>query len=174
MHESAAWEASFVHTSFRVRMRGLVPVIVWVACTAVMPHALHAREGTPAITCRVRDDPRGREFSLRPAGDQKTGAAAPHWQLSMRDAESKTAWIDLRLPGAKPVIHGAKARLAYQNANGGRHVDLDVSPTGSRLEVWVDYGLDVNVEPDLDPHVDRMNTDGPLTAIDCTIQQGAE
>ncbi len=32
----------------------------------------------------------------------------------------------------------------------------------SRLDVYVDYGLDVNIEPDLDPDVDRMNTEGPL------------
>jgi hypothetical protein len=139
-----------------------------------MSHALHGREGTVSVTCRARDDPRGREFTLRPAGDQKISAATPQWQLSMRDAESKSAWIDLLLPGAKPVIGDATVRLSYQNANGGRHVDLDVSPAGSRLDVWVDYGLDVNVEPDLDPHVDRMNTDGPLTAIDCTIEQGAK
>ena len=49
-----------------------------------------------------------------------------------------------------------------------------MSSSGSRLEVWVDYGLEVNVEPDLDPHVDRLNTDGPLTAIDCAIDRGKE
>jgi hypothetical protein len=27
----------------------------------------------------------------------------------------------------------------------------------------------VNIEPDLDPAVDRMNTNGPLTALDCTV-----
>jgi len=139
-----------------------------------MSHPLQGREDMAFVTCRARDDPRGREFTLPPAGDQKTSAAIPQWQLSMRDAESKSAWIDLLLPGAKPVFGDATVRLSYQNANGGRHVDLDVSPAGSRLDVWVDYGLDVNVEPDLDPHVDRMNTDGPLTAIDCAIQQGAK
>jgi hypothetical protein len=133
-------------------------------------------DGRPlGVTCRVHGDARGREFRLGEAGGHSAAATdTPRWQLSMRDAESKDAWITLRLPGARPAITANTAALSYRNANGGRHVDLDVSPSGSRLEVWVDYGLEVNVEPDLDPHVDRLNTDGPLTAIDCTIDRGDE
>ena len=89
----------------------------------------------------------------------------------MRDTETRTAWIDLLLPGAKPVITTTTAKLAYRNANGGRQVDLDVSPAGARLDVWVDHGLEVNIEPDLDPRVDRLNTDGPLTGAECTIER---
>ena len=125
------------------------------------------------MTCRVRDDARGREFVLRPAdpAPAASGASEPQWQLSMRDVESKSAWIDLLLPGAKPALTATTAKLSYRNANGGRQVDLDVSPAGSRLDVWVDHGLEVNIEPDLDPRVDRLNTEGPITAIECTIQR---
>jgi hypothetical protein len=34
----------------------------------------------------------------------------------------------------------------------------------------VDHGLEVNIEPDLDPAVDRMTTNGPLTSLDCTVE----
>ena len=87
----------------------------------------------------------------------------------MRDVEKKSTWIDLLLPVANPALTATTAKLSYRNANGGRQVDLAVSPAGSRLEVWVDHGLEVNIEPDLDPHVDRLNTEGPITAIECTI-----
>ena len=133
-------------------------------------------EDAPAtVTCRVRDDGRGREFVLRQAGSPSPagGAAVQSWQLSMRDSETNEAWIDLRLPGARPAITHTSATLSYRNANGGRQVDLDVSAAGARLDVWVDHGLDVNIEPDLDPRVDRLNTDGALTALQCAIDVGA-
>ena len=57
----------------------------------------------------------------------------------------------MTLDGAAPVIGERTATLKYRNANGGRQVDLDAAPGRSRLDVYVDYGLDVNIEPDLDP-----------------------
>jgi hypothetical protein len=149
-------------------MRALMPV----ACAVVvLARAAHAADPPSTVTCRVRDDARGREFVLRPADPARAAAGAPEprWQLSMRDAESKGAWIDLLLPGARPALTASTARLSYQNANGGRQVDLEVSPAGSRLDVWVDHGLEVNIEPDLDPRVDRLNTDGAIAAVECTI-----
>jgi hypothetical protein len=129
------------------------------------------RERPLAVTCRVQNDPDARVYVLR-----QTATAAPdsarRWQLSMRDRETGDRWIRLTLPGAAPTLAGNSARLSYRNANGGRQVDLEVRPDASRLDVWVDYGLDVNIEPDLDPRVDRLNTHGPLTALACTI--GAE
>ena len=49
-------------------------------------------------------------------------------------------------------------------------MSLDVTPAGSRLDVYVDYGLDVNIEPDLSPDVDVMNTNGPLTTVECRVE----
>jgi len=31
----------------------------------------------------------------------------------------------------------------------------------------------VNIEPDLDPEVDRMSTGGPVTAVTCRVTQAA-
>jgi hypothetical protein len=62
------------------------------------------------------------------------------------------------------------AALSYRNANGGRQVDLRVTPDGSHLDVWVDYGLEVNIEPDLDPRIDHMNTEGPLAGVRCVVE----
>ena len=125
------------------------------------------REQELEVTCRVQNDTDARVFKLRPsASTQETGR---RWQLSMRDRETKDGWIQLALPGAVPAITRESAKLSYRNANGGRQVDLEVGPGASRLDVWVDYGLDVNIEPDLDPRVDRLNTHGPITALACAI-----
>jgi hypothetical protein len=117
---------------------------------------------SPSVTCRVRDDAAGRTFVL----DSADGKS---WRLSLQDRESGKRWVRLALPGAAPAIARGTASLRYKNANGGRQVTLDVAGDHARLDVYVDHGLEVNIEPDLDPAVDRMNTNGPLTALDCTV-----
>lgn len=135
--------------------------------TLVLAGFFSARpDAAPAsVMCRLRDDGRARVFVL----DQAAQASPPMWRLSMRDRESGDKWIRLSLPGAMPVIADGSATLSFKNANGGRQVSFEVAPGRSRLEVDVDYGLDVNIEPDLDPAVDRMNTNGPVTALDCVV-----
>jgi hypothetical protein len=153
------------------KSRFLTGALVPFVCAVVLARAANAADPPSTVTCRVRDDARRREFVLRPEGPTPAaaGATETRWQLSMRDAESKGAWIDLLLPGARPALTASTARLSYRNSNGGRQVELEVSPAGSRLEVWVDHGLEVNIDPDLDPRVDRLNTDGPIAAVECTI-----
>jgi hypothetical protein len=35
--------------------------------------------------------------------------------------------------------------------------------------VHANFELEVNIEPDLDPRVELMNTDGPITNLTCEI-----
>ena len=115
--------------------------------------------GPPVVECTVPDDPGSRVFRLEQAGE--------HWQLSFKSRETGGRWIRLTLPSAQPVVDGQQVRLSYRNANGGRQIDLSVTDAGSSLDVWVDYGLEVNIEPDLDPKVDLMNTEGSLEGVRC-------
>jgi hypothetical protein len=119
---------------------------------------------SPSVTCHVRADAQRRTFVL-----EQAGGGASVWRLSMQDRESGAKWIRLALPGAAPTISDVAASVRYKNANGGRQVSLDVASDHASLDVYVDHGLEVNIEPDLDPAVDRMNTNGPLTALDCTV-----
>jgi hypothetical protein len=120
----------------------------------------------PTVSCTVRGDAHDRVYLL----DQTPGATPTLWRLSMRDSESGGRWIRLSLRGAQPQVAAGTASLTYTNANGGRVVTLDVKPGHASLDVFVDHGLEVNIEPDLDPAVDRMTTHGPLTSLDCTVQ----
>jgi hypothetical protein len=122
----------------------------------------------PSVECRVPSDPDARVYRL----EQQSSGGKSVWQLSMRRRESGARWIRLALPNAAPTIGDGTASLLYRNGNGGREVMLDVKPGAARLSVFVDYGLDVNIEPDLDPDVDHMNTGGPLTSVDCTVTAG--
>ncbi len=115
----------------------------------------------PVLECTVPGDSESRVFRLEQAEEQ--------WQLSFKSRETGGRWIRLKLPSAQPLVEGERARLSYRNANGGRQIDLSVTEAGSSLDVWVDYGLEVNIEPDLDPKVDLMNTEGPLEGVSCSL-----
>jgi hypothetical protein len=113
------------------------------------------------VTCGVSSGPDARTYELRRSADGPQSS----WALVMR---GRGADVVLPLPGAQPVIGARTARLDYRSANGGRLVDLDVSPGGASLSVWVDHGLEVNVDPDLDPRVDEMKIE--RTAARCEIR----
>jgi hypothetical protein len=136
-----------------------------IGLVALLTTAVDAREFGARVTCTVKGDAHNRVYAL----DQTPGTTPTVWRLSMRDSESGERWVRLPLRGAEPQIAAGTASLAYKNANGGRQVTLDVTPGHARLDVFVDHGLEVNIEPDLDPAVDRMNTNGSLTALDCTL-----
>jgi hypothetical protein len=152
------------------------------ACAAPRASAQQEQRQTEVnagrVTCRVAEDPDERVYVLhgpRTPGEARSsdGAVslrADGWQLAMRSRRTGGQWIRLALPGARPEITAGRVRLTYRNANGGRHVDLDVAPDAAALEVWVDHGLEVNIEPDLDPRVDLMNTDGRVDQLDCRFE----
>lgn len=129
-------------------------VLLWLS--------LQPPPASPAVRCDGIGVAAGRQFVIeRPAPDAA-------WQLRYRDREHPR-WITLALPDATPAFAAGTARLSFRNANGGRQVELEVRPGAARLDVYVDYGLDVNIDADLDPEVDRMNTDGPLTDLSCQV-----
>jgi hypothetical protein len=136
----------------------------------LMASSLGLQSQAPStVTCELTGDSHARVYVL----DRASASGDAGWRLSMKDRESGDKWIRLTLPGAEPVFGEGTARLSFRNGNGGRQVSLDVTPQGSRLDVFVDYGLDVNIEPDLDPEVDRMSTGGPVTAVSCRVATDA-
>ncbi len=49
---------------------------------------------------------------------------------------------------------------------------LNAGTAASTVDVYVDFGLEVNVDPNLDSRVDDMNTHGAVP-MRCTINAGA-
>lgn len=135
---------------------GIAAAGVWLALGATAQP-----QDVPPVTCRVEHDPAARVYTLDKEGDR--------WRLSFRSAETGEAWIRLALPGAAPRLVDGRVRLSYRNANGGRQIELVASARQSSLDVWVDHGLEVNIEPDLDPRVDLMTTGGPLAGVACSV-----
>lgn len=120
---------------------------------------------TRVVGCTVVDDPDARVYELRrePVSD------GGEWMLLMRSRKAGSSSVILPLPDARPETSAARVTLSYQTSNGGRHVEWSVTPSGATLDVHANFELEVNIEPDLDPRVELMNTDGPITTLACKI-----
>src|SRR5688500_9403641 len=110
-------------------------------------------------TCRAPDDPQQRTWSLA----RRNGA----WLVVFQSRQLDTPQVELRLPNAAPQISADAIRVAYKSANGGRTIDWSIAAAQSTLDLYVSHGLEINVEADLDPAVDLMNTDGVI-GVHCT------
>lgn len=114
-----------------------------------------------AATCRAPGDPQQRAWTLERRADA--------WQIGFTSRALDQPRATLPLPNAQPVIGTNEIRLSYRSANGGRSVEWQITRGPSTLDLQVNHGLEVNVEADLDPAVDHMNTDG-LLKVSCEIQ----
>ena len=108
-------------------------------------------------TCRVPDDPQQRSWSLA----RRTGA----WVVVFRSRALDKPSVEL--PIGEAQVNLSPFRVVYKSANGGRSLEW----TASTLDLQVNHGLEVNVEPDLDPAVDLMNTDGAVR-VACEMGPG--
>ncbi len=123
-----------------------------------------ARE-TVVLRCEVRDDPDARVFELHRGAEE----GETTWTLVMRSRHADASPVRLPLPDATPEIAGERVTLDYQTQNGGRDIEWRVSPAGASLDVHANFELEVNIEPDLDPRVEQMNTDGVLSNLSCVV-----
>lgn len=115
--------------------------------------------------CAVTADPQARVYELQRSGD----GDAKRWIVAMRSRQAGAAPVALPLPGATPVVTATELTLEYRTQNGGRDVRWKVTPAGATLDVRANFELEVNIEPDLDPRVELMNTEGPITRLTCEL-----
>lgn len=116
-------------------------------------------------TCRASGDPQQRTWSLA----RRNG----EWLVVFQSRALDKPSVELRLPNAAPQIASDMIRVAYKSANGGRTIDWSIANGPSTLDLYVSHGLEVNVERDLDPGVDLMNTEGVIK-LSCQIPQPRE
>ena len=60
------------------------------------------------------------------------------------------------------------SRLKARTSNGGIDVALSGTPAQARLDIYVSYELEVNVDTSLTPAIDDLNTDGPI-GVRCEV-----
>jgi hypothetical protein len=115
-----------------------------------------------AVGCVVTGDRDARIYELRRDRNDQ-------WLLMMHSRKAGKSPVLLPLPDAQPEISTNRMTLSYETLNGGRHIEWSVAPSGASLDVHVNFELEVNIEADLDPRVELMNTDGPLTNLACEV-----
>jgi len=117
-----------------------------------------AATAQPVATCRAPGDPQARVWSLE-------RAAPETWRVVFSSKALDKPRVELPLAGAQPVITDSRISLSYASANGGRAIEWRIVEGFSTLDLRVNHGLEVNVERDLDPAVDLMNTDGAIAVV---------
>ena len=128
--------------------------------------ALAAEQAIPVVRCAVTNDAHARVYELHRSGE---GDRA-RWQMVLRSREAGTSPVALPLPDAKPMVTARQVVLEYRTLNGGRTVTWKVDAAGrATLDVYTNFELEVNVDADLDPRVELMNTEGPITNLSCAI-----
>jgi len=116
-------------------------------------------------TCRVPNDPQQRAWSLE-------RAAPSAWRVVFTSRALDKPRVELPLADAQPVITASNVRLSFASANGGRRIEWTIANGPSSLDLQVNHGLEVNIERDLDPAVDQMNTEGAIQ-VDCVMARKA-
>jgi len=113
-------------------------------------------------TCRVPNDPQQRVWTLE--------RLPSSWQIAFSSNALDRPRVELPVPLPPD---GSARTLSYASANGGRRIDWKINNGASTLDLHVNHGLEVNIERDLDPAVELMNTDGPLAVVCSTgVLQG--
>ncbi len=124
-----------------------------------------AASAEPVATCAIPNDPQARQWTLeRPVA----GAPDAPWRLIYKSRALDRRQTEMRVPYAKPGITADSVTLSFNSANGGRNVDWRARNGPSTIDIYVNFGLEVNVDADLDPAVEQMNTQGPIAVV-CTL-----
>ena len=125
---------------------------------AVLLMAAKVTTGQTVATCPVADDPQQHVWSLE-------RAAPDAWRVVFTGKALDKPRVELPLPNAQPIITDSRIALSYASANGGRALEWQIVDGFSTLDLRVNHGLEVNVERDLDPAVELMNTDGAISVV---------
>ncbi len=139
---------------------------MWLLAAAVF----HATVGQAVASCRVPNDPQHRTWSLErsQAAPEKGPPPPASWRVVFTSRSLDKPRVELPLASAQPIVASGRMSIEFTSANGGREIAWSINNGPSRLDLLVNHGLEVNVERDLDPAVDAMNTDGPI-AVTCSI-----
>ncbi|AMY09916.1 hypothetical protein LuPra_03143 [Luteitalea pratensis] len=118
-------------------------------------------QAAPGATCRSvgLDPPRTWHF-------HRTGETweVTHWRGTATKDSTRVA-----LPSSASVQLTSEAvRVKARTSNGGIDVDLTGTAAQARLDIYVSYELEVNVDASLTPAIDDLNSDGPI-GVRCEI-----
>ena len=125
------------------------------ASIALLATALQPAVPVAVVECTIDADPQHRVYRLVDHGTDRN----PQWWLTLRSESLGDRIVELPLPDARVDRGSDRLRLISASKNGGLAVELAAGAEHSRLDVFVNFELEVNVWRDLSPEVERMNTE---------------
>ena len=123
---------------------------------ALLATALQPAAPVEVVECTIDADPRRRVYRLVDHGARRN----PQWWLTLQSESLGDRIVELPLPDARVDRGSNRLRMTSASQNGGLAVELAADPEHSRLDVFVNFELEVNVWRDLSPEVEQMNTEG--------------
>jgi hypothetical protein len=137
-----------------------------VVNSALLAGALQATPGLARLECVLPDDGDARVYRLVDRG----ASASPRWWLTLRARSLGGREVELPLAGAQvEESKDGALRLASRSLNGGVAIEIRPEATAYRLDVFVNFELEVNVWRDLSPDVEHMNTAGARSDARCQL-----
>jgi hypothetical protein len=128
--------------------------------------AFQAPVGVPRLECALPNDPAARVYRVIDRG----ASASPQWWLTMTAPSLGKRVVELPLAEAQvDETRPGAIRLVNRSLNGGLTVVVQPEASAYRLDVFVNFELEVNVWRDLSPDVEVMNTDGPRLDAGCRV-----
>ena len=149
------WKATWWPRSWRV-----------AASAAVLMCALHPPVGVVRLECALPNDPGARVYRLMDRG----ATVSPRWWLTLTAPSLGPRVVELPLAEARvDELRAGAISVVNKSLNGGLAVTVQPEASAYRLDVFVNFELEVNVWRDLSPDVELMNTDGPRLDAACRV-----
>ncbi len=122
-----------------------------------------ATQSTPSATCR--------SVGLDPERTWRFEKPGPAWQVTHWRGANQKDVVRLSLPATAIVRLSRDAvDVMARTSNGGIDIRLSGTPAQARLDIYVSYELEVNVDTSLTPVIDDLNTDGPV-GVRCDVDE---
>ena len=77
--------------------------------------------------------------------------------------------LSLPANATRAARRGRRSTITARTSNGGIDVALGGTPAQARLDIYVSYELEVNVDTSLTPAIDDLNTEGRVGVI-CDVE----
>ena len=118
-------------------------------------------QSTPQATCR--------SVGLDPVRTWQFDRLGSTWRVTHWRGTANEGATRLSLPANAAVrLSNEVVSIKARTSNGGIDVALSGTPAQARLDIYVSYELEVNVDTSLTPAIDELNTEGPI-GVRCEV-----
>ena len=139
----------------------MLSVVYGVVLALIAAAPLLAGQTSAVATCR--------SVGLDPVRTWRFASSAGQWRVTHWRGAAEADAASVALPsGTKVRLEASEVLVKGRTSNGGIDVSLSGRPQQARLDIYVSYELEVNVDASLTPKIDDLNTEGAL-GVRCDV-----